>query len=120
MAGISVGDITNPFANNNFVQGNLVGITRAGLVLGNNGFGITVGDFGNTIGGSLPGQGNVVSGNKAGGILVYSQTAVNTTILGNVIGTDATGISAIGNNGPGIQIGLNGGLGGASNNALGA
>ena len=120
VAGINVGDQSSALTNGNFVEGNFIGITSQGVVLGNNGVGITVGDFANTIGGSLPGQGNVVSGNKGGGILVYSQTATNNLILGNVIGSDYFGIKALGNGSAGIQIGLTGGLGGSSNNTIGA
>lgn len=121
VAGISVGNVNNTLTNNNFVIGNLIGTTLDGQsVLGNNGFGVLVGDLNNAVGGFLPGEGNTVSGNKNGGILIYSQNAFGTLILGNKIGTDISGVAGLGNGGAGVQIGLNGGLGGSSNNVIGA
>ena len=61
------------------------------------------------------------SGNLRGGILIYGQaTTTDNVITNNFIGLDITGTNKLPNGGDGIQIGLNGGFGGASGNTIGS
>jgi uncharacterized delta-60 repeat protein/CSLREA domain-containing protein len=99
--GISIGS-----ANNNLVEGNLVGTTADGSgALGNSGFGIIVlgTSTGNTIGGTAAGAGNIASGNGRTGITL-TLGATGNSILGNSVGTDIQGKFAIGNVSNGILI----------------
>jgi len=50
-----------------------------------------------------PGQGNLISGNALAGVRI-SDGSRNNRLMGNFIGTDATGNSAIGNDGDGVAI----------------
>ncbi len=119
--GINVGKLDLPGSSFNTVQGNYVGTNAAGSqALGNCRNGIVVNDTQNIIGGSSSlGQGNLVSGNGKNGILIYGQTGTFTSVTGNLVGTDVTGTQRIPNKENGLQIGLTGGLGGGSNNAIG-
>ncbi len=118
-AGIHLGQASMPGNNFNMVQGNSIGTDFSGTnIIANTRFGIEVNDSENTVGGAVLGQGNAISGNVQGGILIYATS--DTTVNGNLIGTDKTGTKKLGNNGPGIQIGLNGGLGGSSANTIGS
>lgn len=115
-AGITIGDIGAPGAILNIIQGNKIGTDATGTVaLANTYFGIACQEGQNTI------SDNVISGNTAGGIMfngVFS--AIENVIASNFIGTDRTGTKKIPNGGNGIQVGLNGGFGGARNNTIGA
>jgi Right handed beta helix region len=91
------------------IQGNRIGTDAAGLVA------IPNGDFGVWNEGpptfDLPGTvaniiDNVISANVGGGIRVSGVSSG--TILSNWIGTNATGVSPLGNQGPGITLGLGG------------
>jgi titin len=81
----------------NVIQGNFIGLDRAGtVVLANGGDGVAVvnGASANTIGGTAPGAGNVISGNRSTGVLVLF--GMLNQVQGNFIGTDITGTVALG------------------------
>lgn len=77
-------------ADNNIIQGNLVGLNAAGNVaLGSAWAGIAVDGTvlsvsGTTIGGTTAGSGNWISGNNSSGVLIYGDTS-NNSVLGNSI-----------------------------------
>lgn len=88
-------------ADENIVQGNLVGTDVSGTIgLSNGGYGIFVNSNRNLIGGSSAAARNVVaaSGNVVGGdgIAVFG---FSNAIQGNYIGTDITGTQSLGNSG---------------------
>ncbi len=91
----------------NVVAGNYIGTDITGeAALGNghsigNGYGILDSGSADIIGGSVFGATNVVSGNKWVGI---AETGSNATIAGNYVGTDATGSSALPNQGAGVYL----------------
>ena len=100
----------------NTIATNYIGTDKTGtLSLRNSFFGIDVGAAanGNAIGTS--GKGNVISGNGTGfadgGLRIASD---NNTVLNNRVGTSASGLSALGNTGNGIQL-----TGLATNNDIG-
>jgi CSLREA domain-containing protein len=83
------------------IQGNRIGLNRAGTAALGNAIGVEVRscDMTTQIGGTTPGMRNVISGNQAEGILIddtgCSSGQVN--IWGNFIGTDPGATAAIGN-----------------------
>lgn len=111
----------NSAISGNVIQGNYIGLNAKGDgALGNQREGVFIstaaGDVAvsNTlVGGTTPGAGNVISGNRFDGILIGSFTTTATTVQGNRIGTNASGMSAIPNDGDGIRIDL------ASSNVIG-
>ncbi len=121
--GIRIGqnEYSPPTAMLNIVQGNYIGTDASGgKTLQNTRYGIEINNNQNTIGGTEAGQENVISGNGMGGILIYSTpNATGNLVLNNYIGTDRTGTIPLANQGNGIQLGLNGGLGGTSDNSIG-
>ncbi len=118
-AGVHIGQTFEPGSTNNIIQGNFIGTDFSGeRALPNNRYGIEVNDNVNTIGGPSIAVSNIISGNASGGIVLY--TCTGNSIQGNLIGVDKNGIKPLVNQGPGVQIGLNGGMGGASNNTVGA
>ncbi len=86
-------------ANNNWVQGNFIGIAADGVTaLGNLNNGVALyNSSGNLIGGAGPAAGNVIAGNGASGIYLKGTTARGNLIQGNHIGTDSPGSNAVGN-----------------------
>ena len=98
--GIQIGDIDA--ANNSVIAGNWIGTNAVGTTdLGNGVHGIDLDASDVTVGGDTSGERNVISGNHGTGILVSGNRA---RILGNFIGLNATGTSAIGNDGNGVQL----------------
>jgi len=83
----------------NQVIGNLVGLGKTGLPLGNLQSGIYVygGAAANTIGGLSASTRNVVSANGDAGIFVDGIGSDGNLIRGNYVGTDPTGTKGIGN-----------------------
>ena len=77
-------------ANNNVIEGNRIGVTANGGVLGNGFVGIAVGNGGegiahfNTIGGTTAGAGNLIANNGTG-VSVMDASSTNNAILGNSI-----------------------------------
>lgn len=111
--GIRIGDFAAPGANFNIIENNIIGLNASGeMALPNERNGVEVGDSQNTI------ANNVIAGNGENGILIYSVLGTETTVIQNTIGTDSVG-HAFPNGTNGIQIGLNGGFGGASSNTIG-
>ncbi len=112
LVGISMASSTT----NNIAQGNWVGLNAAGTGTIANEAGISF------INGASAGDaaiGNVISGNTVAGIYiapyVYSNVGGSGILVqGNLIGTDPTGTIALGNGGPGVEIGNN-----SSNNTIG-
>ena len=98
------------FADNNVVQGSIIGLDRAGMnVIANNGNGISdISGANNTFGGAAAGAGNVISGNVINGIVVQdlagatAAAGTRTLIAGNRIGTDVTGTLNRGNGFAGV------------------
>jgi hypothetical protein len=93
----------------NEVQGNFIGTDVDGTTaLTNGGYGVEItGALSNTIGGPGAGEGNVISRNGSGGIRIFggfTGPASNNRILGNRIGTNAAGLNALPNTGPGVFI----------------
>jgi parallel beta-helix repeat protein len=87
-------------ANDNTVQGNLIGVAASGTTsLGNlnNGIVIYGSSSGNVIGGPTAAARNIISGNGASGIFLNSSTAAGNLIQGNFIGTDISGSNALAN-----------------------
>jgi len=103
----------------NQISGNFVGTDITGTdALGNKSSGIWIWDSGgNLIGGKQAGEGNVISGNGdtnwGYGVVIGGSLAVSNQVLGNFIGLNASGTTALANQGFGIEI--NAGTG----NALG-
>jgi hypothetical protein len=92
-----------------------IGLTTAGVAAANGQNGIFIdGTAGNTVGGAATGAGNVISGNNGDGILIDGPAASENQIIDNLIGTDATGATAVGNGGNGIEI-----RNGANRNTIG-
>lgn len=106
------------FAQNNLVEGNLIGTDRNGVyAIGNGGApssfptgsGIHIQGNRNLIGGDLPTARNVISGNSIG-ILIepsygqqqFASPVTGAVIQGNFIGVDTSGLSPLGNQGTGI------------------
>ena len=102
-AGVAIGGITNG-ANNNVVQGNIIGLLSGGTALppplgssssfwneDPSGVAVIGRASGNTIGGTAAGDGNVISGNINSQIQINGTLVTNTTVAGNLIGTDITG-----------------------------
>jgi titin len=87
-------------ANNNLVQGNLIGVSASGTTaLGNlnNGIVIYGSSSGNIVGGPTVAARNIISGNGASGIFLNGAAATGNLIQGNRIGTDISGSNAVGN-----------------------
>ncbi len=90
-------------AQNNFIEGNLIGTDPTGTIDLGNGNGIEIHDTDNVVGGAAPAARNLISGNERDGICA---SADETQILGNYIGTDASGTVALGNDGIGVRLTL--------------
>ena len=79
-------------ANNNIIEGNIIGTSAAGKNLGNGGDGILIqnGSTGNIIGGDAPGAGNVIAFNEEYGVEIQDTSSDN-AILGNDIFSNSGG-----------------------------
>ena len=104
IAGHPLGFVFGSPAEDNVIQGNLIGtnVTGDSAIPNYDGVDVVGGYAGNTIGGTVYGAGNVISGNTNDGILLLG-TAAN-TIFGNRIGTDQTGTIVLANRSDGIQL----------------
>ena len=92
-------------ADNNRLEGNIIGLDATGMVALANGQGVWVhsGSTGNMIGTST-GAGNLISGNGSHGVHIQDVGTTGNTVAGNYIGTNATGDAAIGNGLQGVLI----------------
>ena len=97
-------------ANNNLVQGNLIGTTADGsAALGNTtGLLIQDGGSGNTVGGTTAAARNVISGNTgigSGGAVIITGLGTNGNLVeGNYIGLNAAGTAALANHSNGVFV----------------
>ncbi len=94
-------------ADDNLVEGNLIGTDITGTVaLGNTEAGMIVdgGAIDNTIGGTASGAGNLISGNVGDGIAIDGTGTTGNVVLGNKIGTDLAGTVAVPNTVVGVDI----------------
>lgn len=102
-------------ANANLVAGNTIGLTAAGNVLPNEGWGIRIsGASGNTIGGTSAADRNIISGNIGEGINLTGAGAFGNLVQGNYIGLGSDGSTARGNSLDGIHL-----ASGAHDNTIG-
>ena len=100
---LSGGIVLNQAATGSVVQGNFIGtdVTGTTPVIGTAGaFGINSFAAGAMIGGTTPAARNVVSGNPVGIYVAGS----NTIVQGNYLGSDAAGMAAMPNSGPGVIV----------------
>ncbi len=104
-------NVTSPFAEDNLIEGNFIGVSASGMALANGGDGIFAFDAtANTIGGTAPGAGNIVAGNNFFGVEIdYSSQNL---VAGNFVGITALG-ALVANSDGGVS------LGSASNNTIG-
>ena len=113
-------NLTGPGADNNLVQGNLIGTDVSGRsALGNAYSGITIlNGNSNLIGGTVATALNVISANKQAGVYISTNSTGN-IVQGNYIGVDATGTNALGNviNGVSIDSAASNMVGGAATGA---
>ena len=98
--GVSLGSFSGA-SNGARVVGNFIGTDLTGTKALPNNIGVVAYGTGNVIGGTAPGERNVISGNMGAGVSLY---ASGTTVAGNFIGTDATGMKAVPNTGPGFSL----------------
>ncbi len=95
-------------AENNVVEGNLIGTDVTGTTaIGNQIAGVEIasGATGNTIGGTAAGAGNTIggTGGSGAGVLISGVATTGNAVEGNLIGTDVTGSVGLGNS-TGIEI----------------
>jgi CSLREA domain-containing protein len=90
----------------NTVEDCYIGTNAAGAVaLGNGGHGILMENCSqNVVGGTSDSARNIVSGNGGHGVVSTGTNATGNRLQGNYIGVDATGATALGNQGRGIVI----------------
>jgi hypothetical protein len=97
-------------ANNNKVQGNLIGTDVTGnAAIGNGFYGIRIngGASHNLIGGTTTGAGNVISGNNYNGLAIDDALgggALDNLIQGNYIGTNRAGTASVPNSENGVLL----------------
>ncbi len=94
-------------ADDNFVQGNLIGTNSSGTAdVGNTLDGVILldGASGNTVGGTASGAGNVISGNDGDGVGITEFLTSGNLVQGNLIGTDITGAVVMPNGGSGVSL----------------
>jgi hypothetical protein len=106
ISGNASGGITmSAAAEDNKIQGNLIGTDKAGTAaIPNGSYGIRmIGSNHNLIGGTVSSGRNIVSGNGRG-ISIEGGGGTDNTITGNYIGVDINGTADLGNNGSGIEI----------------
>ncbi len=104
-------NVTSPFAEDNLIEGNFIGVNASGMALGNGGDGIfAFYATGNTIGGTAAGAGNIFAGNNFFGVEIDFSS--QNLVAGNLVGITESG-SAVANGDGGVS------LGSASGNTIG-
>jgi parallel beta-helix repeat protein len=101
-SGVSFSAPGGDSADENDVQGNVIGVSALGTPLPNNAGVTIVSSDDNTIGGEAEGTGNVISGNTADGVRIISNSRDN-KVQGNWIGTDESDAD-LGNGEHGVKI----------------
>ncbi len=102
-------DISNG-GDGNTVQGNDIGTQAGGTgALGNHDAGVVVATDGNTVGGTTTAARNIIADNASNGVALDGS---GNLVEGNYIGVDASGNTALGNQGDGVFVG-------GSNNTVG-
>jgi titin len=102
-SGVSVFD---PGTQNNFVQGNFLGLNVSGnAALANGGAGVVIGGgcSSNAVGGGV-GFRNIISGNLNSGVIVQNTNTTANFVQGNTIGLDATSTQPVPNQNAGVTI----------------
>ena len=108
--------ITDKGGSGNVIQGNYIGVSATGnTAVGNDVAGIRfgIGADSNTIGGTAPGAGNVIGGSRDWGIAVLGGD--NNLLQGNIIGFDSAANLGAANQGDGIFVANETGIGGNFN-----
>ena len=118
--GVGGANVLIEVADNNFVQGNYLGINAAGTAALPGGMLddlVISSAAGNTIGGTAAGAGNVIVAPRSAVVLKNANATptTNNLIQGNLVGTDASGTAALGGQ-EGIVAGS---VGAASSNTIG-
>ena len=105
-SGVSFSRDNGDPAEDNDVQGNLIGTDASGTAaLPNEDAGVSISaSNGNAIGGVADGEGNVISGNGTDGVRIQSDGADDNDVQGNWIGTDEAETVALGNGESGVDI----------------
>jgi hypothetical protein len=86
------------------IQGNVIGLSRTGVDLGNGAHGIALGTTtGADIGGTSAAASNILSGNGEAGLSIQS-SVVNASVRGNRIGVAADGVTARPNDEAGVEV----------------
>lgn len=91
----------------NQVIGNYIGTTPDGVDhLGNISEGVVINDGAqdNYVGGTTPEERNVIGGNGSTGVSLWGDGTAFNVISGNYLGVDASGMQALTNEGPGINL----------------
>lgn len=92
-------------AEDNDVQGNLIGTSASGTAKLANDIGVLISEaFNNTIGGEQDGTGNVISGNETDGVRIDGEDADENQLQANWIGTDEQALLDLGNGESGVEI----------------
>ena len=108
--------INGAAATGNLVEGNFIGVDKAGTAdRGNSNEGVLIeGGANNTVGGTTAATRNVSLGGNLWGVRIDGSTATGNLVQGNYIGTDVTGTLPLGNEVYGVIFSTS-----ASNNTLG-
>ena len=101
-SGVSLSSLAGDAAEENDVQGNVIGLSALGTPLPNNDGVTIVQSHDNTIGGEPDETGNVISGNASDGVTILFNSRDN-KVQGNWIGTDKNGADR-GNGASGVKI----------------
>ncbi len=114
--GVTAIHLSGSGADNNRIEGNLIGTNATGAAAAGNyyGFVINAGANNNTIGGPALADRNVISGNAGIGIWISNSGTTANSVINNLIGLNAAGTAALANAVSGILIND-----GSSNNFIG-
>jgi hypothetical protein len=99
LSGVHLGADDGDPAEDNVVEGNLIGTAADGVALLPNDTGVSISASSDNMLSA-----NVISGNSGAGVLISSDGADDNRLEGNWIGTDAAGLLDLGNGGSGVEI----------------